>query len=148
MYGAPTAHQPLEWQWVEDRLREAGTFWVAAVSDGYPHPRPVWGVWYLDLLHLSIGTPSVHRGLLTDSRLTVHLDSGTDVVIIEGRAAAASRTSAEVLQVYDSKYDWTYDVEQYGNLTELHPETIVAWRAFGRAGRDGFAGSGKWVFGQ
>jgi hypothetical protein len=37
-------------------------------------------------LLLSIGTPSTLRALLADPRVTVHLDSGTDVVMIEGRA--------------------------------------------------------------
>jgi len=146
MYGAPTDHQPLAWNWVEGRLAEPGTMWVTAVSDGYPHPRPVWGVWYRDLLHLSIGTPSIRRQLLTDPRLTVHLDSGTDVVIIEGRATLPAQTSAEVLAAYDAKYDWKYDAAQYSPLVELHPQTVMAWRAAGAAGRDGFTESGSWAF--
>lgn len=147
MYGAPVAHEPLAWQWVEGRLREVGTVWVMAVSNGYPHPRPVWGVWHRDLMHLSIGTPSIRRQLEIDPRLTVHLDSGTDVVIIEGRAVAVSETAADVLEAYDAKYDWAYDAAQYGQLTELHPETVFAWRAAGPAGRGGFRESGKWAFG-
>jgi hypothetical protein len=146
MYGAPSTQPALEWQWVEDRLREAGTFWVAARSDGFPHPRPVWGVWYRDRLHLSIGTPSIRRRLLGDSRLTVHPDSGTDVVIVEGRAEPPAPTAAEVIDAYDAKYDWTYDAVEYGQLTEVRPQTIIAWRAAGPAGRDGFVESGKWVF--
>jgi hypothetical protein len=147
MYGAPSTHAPLAWQWVEDRLSEVGTLWVTATSVGYPHPRPVWGVWHRELLHLSIGTPSIRRQLLTDPRLTVHLDSGTDVVIIEGQAVPYPQTSDDVIQAYNAKYDWDYDVEQYGQLTEVHPQTLVAWRTAGPAGRDGFRESGKWVFG-
>jgi hypothetical protein len=60
MYGAATEHEPLSWPWVEDRLSEPGTMWVTATSEGFPHPRPVWGVWYRDRLHLSIGTPSIN----------------------------------------------------------------------------------------
>ncbi len=146
MYGAPSNHQPLAWQWVEDRLKEPGTLWVTAVSDGYPHPRPVWGVWYQERLHLSIGTPSIRRQLTVDPRLTVHLESGTDVVIVEGRVVLGSTTSPEVLEAYNVKYDWTYDAAAYGQLTELRPERILAWRAAGPAGRDGFTESGRWVF--
>jgi len=146
MFGAPTVQEPLAWASVEARLAEPDTLWVTAVSDGYPHPRPVWGVWHRDRLFLSIGTPSIRRQLRVDPRLTVHLDSGTDVVIIEGRAVAGAKTAPEVIAAYDAKYDWKYDVVQYGHLTEVQPETIVAWQAAGPAGRDGFTEVGKWVF--
>jgi hypothetical protein len=146
MYGAATEHEPLSWPWVEDRLSEPGTMWVTATSDGFPHPRPVWGVWYRDRLHLSIGTPSIRRRLSVDPRLTVHLDSGTDVVIVEGHAVLGSETDDHVLQAYNAKYDWSYDVEQYGPLTQVRPQTVLAWRAAGPAGRDGFTASAKWSF--
>jgi len=150
LYGAPSDHQPLAWQWVDDRLREPGTMWVTAVTEGYPHPRPVWGVWHQERLYLSIGTPAIRRALAVDPRLTVHLDSGTDVVIVEGRAVSGApdggETSPQVLAAYDAKYDWSYDAVQYGWLTEVRPERILAWRAAGPAGRDGFTESGRWVF--
>ena len=53
---------------------------------------------------------------------------------------------AEVIDAYDAKYDWTYDAVEYGQLTEVRPQTIIAWRAAGPAGRDGFVESGKWFF--
>ena len=146
LYGAPSDHQALAWPWVDGRLREPGTMWVTAVSDGYPHPRPVWGVWHQDRLYLSIGTPAIRRQLTVDPRLTVHLDSGTDVVIVEGRAVPGTETAPDVLAAYDAKYDWSYDAAQYGPLTEVHPERVLAWRSAGPAGRDGFTESGLWLF--
>lgn len=74
-----------DWSWITQQLESAGTYWVTARTAGHPHPRPVWGVWKDPHLLLSIGTPSTLRALLADPRLTAHLDSGTDVVIIEGR---------------------------------------------------------------
>jgi hypothetical protein len=146
MFGSAARDQALAWDWVEQRLRAAGIYWVIPVSDGYPHPRPVWGVWHEQRLHLSIGTPAVRRRLPDDPRLTVHLESGTEVVVVEGRASRG-RTAPEVVAAYDAKYDYVYDVEQFGDLIELRPETVLAWRAVGAAGRDGFGESGKWAFG-
>ena len=39
--------------------------------------------------------------------VTVHLDSGTDVVIVEGRATGPE-DGAEAIEAYNRKYDWNY----------------------------------------
>ena len=120
-------------------------YWVTARTRGHPHPRPVWGVWWEDHLHLSIGTPLTLQALAVDPTLTVHLDSGTEVVILEGRAVDA-RGETEVVTEYDRKYDWAYEVDKYGPLTCVAPETVLAWRAGGWAGRESFQQTGKWSF--
>ena len=97
-------------------------------------------------MYLSIGTPLTARLLAEDPVVTVHLESGTDVVIVEG-AAAGSVDDPAVLADYDRKYDWSYDLAEYGALTCVAPETILAWRAAGFAGRDGFQQVGRWTFG-
>jgi hypothetical protein len=106
----------------------------------------VWGVWSGGSLHLSIGSPVVRRQLADDDRLTVHLDSGVDVVVLEGSADTERSTDAAVLERYRTKYDSSYDVAEYGQLTVVQPTTVLAWRAAGWAGRDGFRQSGKWRF--
>lgn len=145
MYGKPSQVAPLDWAWVDAELRTAGTYWVTAGGGGHPHPRPVWGVWSGDRLHLSIGSPVIARLLEQDPRVTVHLDSGTDVVIVEGTAVGPVDDIA-VLRAYDDKYDWTYTIEEYGPLTGIAPTRALAWRSAGRAGRDGFQQAGRWRF--
>ncbi len=76
---------------------------------------------------------------------TVHLDSGTDVVIVEG-VVSPLPSSASGVDAYNEKYDWDYDVERYGPLTVVAPTTVMAWRAKGVAGRDGFGSTGRWTF--
>ncbi len=145
LHGAASDAPPLHWDWVDRQLRDAGTYWVSARTSGHPHPRPVWGVWRRDQLHLSIGTPAALRALARDPTVTVHLDSGVEVVIVEGRAVAAAG-DADAIAEYDRKYDWSYDVERYGPLTAVAPQTVLAWRTAGRAGRDGFQQAGRWEF--
>jgi hypothetical protein len=148
LYGAVADAEGLEWEWVQRQLDHAGTYWVVARGSGHPHPRPVWGVFARDGLHLSIGSPVLARDLAADPIVTVHLDSGTDVVVVEGLAtlesAEASRTH---LDAYNLKYDWDYTIDQYGPLTHVQPERVMAWRSAGWAGRDGFQRVGRWRFG-
>ena len=147
MYGVVAEVEELEWGWVERQLDHAGTYWVVARGAGHPHPRPVWGVWARDGLHLSIGSPVVARELSADPTVTVHLDSGTDVVVVEGTAALQSPEASEAhLDAYNVKYDWDYEIEQYGPFTHVQPTTVMAWRSAGWAGRDGFQRVGRWAF--
>jgi hypothetical protein len=145
MYGQLSSARMLDWSWVRAQLETAGTYWVVARSSGHPHPRPVWGVWDANVLHLSIGSHIVASALDVDPLVTVHLGSDTDVVIVEGTVTGRG-ADAVVLQRYDDKYDWRYDVDEYGLLTAIAPVTVLAWRATGWAGRDGFKASGRWRF--
>jgi hypothetical protein len=82
------ADQPLAWEDVEGRLREAPNYWLATVSsDGRPHVRPVDGVWVEGALCFG-GSPETRwvRNLRERPLLTVHLGSGEEVVILEGTA--------------------------------------------------------------
>jgi len=146
MYGEPSDLPQVEWSWVDAQLASAGTYWVVANGGGPPHPRPVWGVWWAEVLYLSIGSPVVRRLLAQHPDATVHLDSGVDVVVVEGVVDRFS-DDAQVISAYDEKYDWSYSVDEYGPLTRVVPITALAWRSAGWAGRDGFREAGRWRFG-
>jgi len=143
MYTAPTEHDELPWAWVEEQLASAGTYWVSGAGADGAHPRPVWGVWDDGQLHLSVGTPSLRRALAPGTSATVHLDSGTDVVIVDGIVWGMTDDPLAIAG-YDAKYDWQYAVADYGPLLVVDATTVYAWRTRGPAGRDGFAASGKW----
>lgn len=148
MFGSVLDAEPLAWSWAEEQLRNAETYWVVSPSTGHPHPRPVWGVWHDDAVQLSLGSPVLRKHLTADTPTTVHLDSGIDVVIMEGRVGQLSADDAAGgLLAYNSKYDWNYGVEQYGPLTKIDPVAVIAWRAEGPAGRNGFRQGGRWRFG-
>lgn len=145
MYGEPSDGSLLDWAWVDGELTAAGTYWVTPCGEGHPHPRPVWGVWLDEMLHLSIGSPVTARLLERNIDLTVHLDSGVDVVIVEGSVDGFTG-SAPVLEAYNEKYSWQYTVEEYGRLTSIAPASVLAWRSAGWAGRDGFQQTGRFRF--
>ncbi len=146
LYGTPSDRASVEWPWVDRQLTEAGTYWVVARASGQPHPRPVWGIWHEQLLYLSVGSPALLLALRDGAAVTVHLDSGTDVIIVEGTSTRGAPTSPELIESYNRKYDWEYQVSQYGELTQVTPARILAWRSAGWAGRDGFQATGRWDF--
>lgn len=147
MWGQKSEAPPPDWQWVERQLLDAGTYWVVARSVSHPRPRPVWGVWHQDALLLSIGSPATNRDIAADPRVTVHLDSGTEVVILEGDASVVT---SEVLDgftaAYNAKYDWQYAADRDGPPTRVQPSAVLSWRAAGAAGREGFAEAARWSF--
>ena len=146
LYGTPSDKPVLAWSWVDEQLRAAGTYWLTVPDVGrYPHPRPVWGVWHADHLHLSVGSPLVARALEPGTAVTAHLDSGTDVVIVEADVVGVT-TDVELIRRYDAKYDWRYDIDEHGPLTTIQPRTVLAWRSAGWAGRDGFQQTGRWRY--
>jgi hypothetical protein len=145
LYGEPSDTPSLDWAWVDDQLTVAGTYWVVTPTQTQPHPRPVWGIWQEDRLHLSVGSPTLADAMSPTTPVTVHLDSGTDVLIVEGTVDGPS-TDPELITAYDSKYTWEYRVEQYGPLTTIAPTQILGWRSGGPAGRDGFQQTGRWIF--
>jgi len=148
LYGAASTRPALPWSWVEEQLTAAGTYWAVAAGPGRPHPRPVWGVWHERRLHLSIGSPALRRALDEPRAVTVHLDSGTDVVLVEGttRPVGPGGTAQPLIDAYNAKYDWDYRVAEYGDLLAVDPGKVLAWRSAGWAGRDGFSATGCWLF--
>jgi hypothetical protein len=146
LYGQITDLPRLEWSWVEAQLLAAGTYWIVAPSASHPHPRPVWGIWADASLVLSIGSPVVAASVEANPECTVHLDSGTDVVVVEGIARRMGEPDAALIAAYDRKYDWQYSYDEYGPFTRVAPTIVRAWRSAGWAGRDGFQSVGRWRF--
>lgn len=109
MFGVPAPPgELLPWAWARQRLEAARSYWVATSRpDGRPHCRPIWGVWLADGFWFSTGSLARHN-LVANPQITVHLDSGTEVVIVEGVATAVTGANRlrEFLTIYNTKYDW------------------------------------------
>lgn len=66
----------------------ARNYWVVTTrSDGKPHSVPVWSIWLDETFYFGTDRRSRKgRNLATNPGLVVHLESGDDVVILEGVA--------------------------------------------------------------
>jgi PPOX class probable F420-dependent enzyme len=118
----------LEWDWAEERLVAARNYWVVTTrADGRPHAAPVWGVWLQDSLFFGTNAESVKgRNIARDPRVVVHLESGDEVVILEGRVTqtAEEPVLTTLKRVYSEKYG--FDVGLPGAY-QLSPDFALAW---------------------
>ena len=120
------------WEWVEQQLTTRRNYWVCTTrSDGRPHAMPVWAVWVEGVLLFSTDPKSLKgRNLAARPHVSVHLESGDEVVILEGVAARMERDRlAAFADAYDAKYGYRVDTDNADfGLYQLEPERVLAWR--------------------
>src|SRR5437763_12098997 len=96
-YGLPeTTDGLLSWDEVERRLVASKNYWLATVRpDSTPHSVPRWGVW-VDGRFYYDGAPTTRhvRNVEKNPACTLTLESGTEVVIVEGVSTATSADPA------------------------------------------------------
>lgn len=128
---APATAVP--WSAVAERLASARNYWVVTTRpDGRPHAAPVWGLW-LDgrFLFATDRAARKARNLAARLEMLVHLESGDDVVIVEGPAEEVSDRAllARFAEVYEAKYDLRPDVESpTGVVYALQPRVAHSWQ--------------------
>lgn len=140
----------LPWERAVDRLRSAYAYWIATTcDDGRPHSIPVWGVWLDDAFYFSNGaTTRTGRNLWRDPRITVHLESGEDAVIVEGVAEAVRDDAIidRVNAVYGPKYLWD---ERMPDWYRVVPQRAFGWLcpSIGRGSEGVYRGTAtRWQF--
>ena len=118
----------IPWSRVSSRMQASYIYWVSTTrKDGRPHSIPVWGIWLDETLYFSNGALTA-RNVGRDPRVSVHLESGEDAVIIEGVVENASgkalvkRINAE----YNAKYLWEGSQDVW---FALRPHVAFAWLA-------------------
>jgi hypothetical protein len=141
-YGLAGGPGPLTPEEVVAQLTEARNYWVGTTRrDGRPHAMPVWGLWLGDPADPLAGSfafstdPASTKGrnLLRDPRVIVHLESGNDVVVLEGEIrtldeATDSALVSAFVQDYDRKYSITVEPGPEFGLFALTPQVVLAWR--------------------
>ena len=153
MFGGRPEAGLLPWRWATDRLVRARHYWVATTRpDGRPHSRPVWGVWSDGAVWFSTGSLAVGN-LAARPEATVHLESGGEVVILEGAATEVTDVAAltPVVRAYNEKYRWDLDpAAPPGPFFSLAPDVAFGWVS-DPSGLDGGAAFGgtatRWRFG-
>ena len=119
----------LPWTFVSEAMDAARNYWLATTRpDGGPHVAPVWGLWHADCFFFSTGSSSVKAGnLAADPRAVLHLESGDEVVILNGRVAAEE--DQDLLKELDQRYQTKYAVSLLGGTVyRLELTQALAWR--------------------
>ena len=142
---APTASRPhmpgyvvprsskglLPWSHVAKRLESAPHYWLATASrGGRPHARPVDGVVVDGVLYFSGGEVRWVKNLRENPRVSVHLESADDVVIIDGRVEwveSPPELVNHINEVSRERHGWN-TAPAWG----LKPEAVFAWTNLGK----------------
>jgi len=130
MFGGHLEPVRLPWTWAAARLATARNYWIATTCPtGQPHARPVWGVWREDTFYFSTGSRAA-QNLAANPAITLHLESGSEVVIIEGVAEMVADLSLveQVVGLYNAKYHWDLDPSQLpGPFYAVRPGVAFGW---------------------
>lgn len=131
----------LSWDDVDRRMRDSFNYWIASAgSDGRPHAVPVWGAWLKEVFYFVGGGRKI-RNLRDNPQAAVHLESGDDVVLIEGRFEEISRPGGELLQQVDEEFIRKYKTYRPSEhldgrskssfppegLFAVLPQLVIAW---------------------
>jgi nitroimidazol reductase NimA-like FMN-containing flavoprotein (pyridoxamine 5'-phosphate oxidase superfamily) len=141
-YGLPSSREGiLPWEWATERLTRASNYWICTTRpDGRPHAAPVWAVW-VDSMVVFEGGPGTRRGrnIAANPAVVVHIESGEDIVIVEGVAeeirSPEPELEAKLVEAY-AKYRKTHGYEadpanwREGGLYLVHPDKVLAWSSF------------------
>lgn len=122
----------LSWSHVVERLERARYYWLATTRpDGRPHVTPLWGAWIDEALYLD-GPPTTQwaRNLAANPAVSVHLESGNDVVILEGKVEDLTtdrELGARIVEAWNTKYGRFLPDPVGSGILRLHPRTARAW---------------------
>jgi general stress protein 26 len=91
---------------------------------------PVWGLWHEDTFYFSSSPDSRKaRNLASNPHVAVHLESGDEVVIVEGSAEQV--TDADLLhrlgEDYTAKYEFEVSFTSGRGLMAVRPRIAYAW---------------------
>jgi hypothetical protein len=139
-YGVPADPDGLlAWEFVEDRLRTARTYWITTVGpDNTPHARPINAVWVDGALCFggSAGTRWV-RNLRENPRTSVNLAGEDEVVILEGTVEWVGEPEHPIVgpaqAATQAKHPEAYGGEEptFNGFWILRPSTVYAWAMSG-----------------
>jgi hypothetical protein len=137
----------VDWSWVATQLTESKNYWLCSVrpptsgaSVGRPHVVPRWAVYVNDRLYYD-GSPETrhNRNIESNPHVSVHLESGDQVIILEGTSGPAGKPSVELANQLVEAYRRKYAKQGYspepgqwdeGGLYVFTPRQCLAWTNF------------------
>ena len=122
----------MSWPDIEEKLKQSRNYWVSSTRvDGRPHAAPVWGLWLDGALLFSSDPTSIKaRNLYSKPDVVIHLESGDDVVILEGTIDTFNESDpvfGSFVKAYDAKYGIRIEPNPDFAYFRLQPATAMAW---------------------
>lgn len=130
-YGIPEIEEGmLPWSFVVERMGPPRNYWISTVRpSGRPHAVPSWGVWLDEVFYFGGGENTRHlRNVRHNPNIVVHLESGDEVVILEGSAEEIADTALQkrIDQAYEAKYGMPHGTPVFA----LRPRKAFAWTTY------------------
>jgi hypothetical protein len=141
-YGLPEHNDGLlPWTYIVERMTQSQNYWICSVRpDGRPHSVPVWAAWVDDVLYYDGAPNTIHnRNVAANPSVSVHLENGTHVVIMEGIVNAISKPEQVLAEQVAARYRAKYAAMGYdpkpeqwdaGGLYAIVPARVIAWTKF------------------
>ena len=131
----------LTWDWVAAQLRDSLHYWLCSVRpDGRPHVIPRWAVFVDGKIYYDGSSETRHnRNIEVNPNIAVHLESGTEAIILEGTSGPAGKPSPEFGKKLSQAYKKKYKALGYapeprswdeGGLYVFTPRQCIAWSKF------------------
>ena len=131
----------VDWEWVAAQMNDAKHYWLCSVRpDGRPHVVPRWGV-FIDNKFYYDGSPETRhaQNIMTNSQVSLHLESGKQAVIMEGVSEPAGKPDPEFAKKLAEAISGKYASDGYspkpdqwdeGGLFVFTPRQCIAWTVF------------------
>jgi hypothetical protein len=131
-YGIPkSVAGTLPWRHVVERMERARNYWIGTVGpDGAPHVVPTWGIWVGGALYFGGGQTRWMRNLTANPKVSVHLESGDDVVILEGVVEWLTDPHHPFARRVDEASKAKYGMPSGVPCWVLRPRVVFAWNEF------------------
>jgi nitroimidazol reductase NimA-like FMN-containing flavoprotein (pyridoxamine 5'-phosphate oxidase superfamily) len=125
----------ITWEHANGKLAKETVYWISTASRrGRPHAVPVWGIWREKMFYFETDPNSVKgRNLSNNESVVVHVQDGSDTVIVEGKARREKRSEKlnRLKKDYARKYqyapDWSNERSQI--VFRVEPRIAHAWKA-------------------
>jgi hypothetical protein len=133
MYIGKGKHKFLPWSHAEERLVRSRSYWICTTRpDGRPHSIPVWGMWVEGALYFGTARHAQKaKNLAHNPAVSVHLESGDDVVILEGEAVETDLNEKTLRSKLDTacrfKYKMPLMVVPESICYRVRPRVVLAW---------------------
>jgi len=133
LYGMKSPHTFLPFTHAEERLKQSRNYWICTTRpDGRPHSIPVWGFWLDGALYFGTARSTRKaRNLVHNAAISIHLESGDDVIILEGAAVEVDPTDKQTLQKMDAasraKYRMPLMTVPESVFYSVRPHVVLAW---------------------
>jgi hypothetical protein len=134
-YGLKAREKYLPFSHAEMRLVKSRNYWICtARPDGRPHSIPVWGFWIDGALYFGTGRDTrKSRNLAHNPAISIHLDSGDDVVILEGTATEVDPNDKPTFKKLDAASRVKYNMPMAAPpcddsvVYRVRPSVVLAW---------------------